>query len=738
MENKNRFEVILKTLVLYSFSLACLILQTGYAERLPVPAKKTLPVGAHTPIPFPIVEPCEKYYTPYQIGLRHIEPKGIGYSKGYSTLDLFFTSLAFNQDIAGFLDLRGHIFDNSYLAANAGVGLRYVGSWILGANVYYDYRETKHHNYNQIAAGLECLGEIVDFRLNGYFPFGSKESGYYGSAFDYFQGNYLYIKQSREFAFLGANAEVGFSFNTLKEAPIYLAGGAYFLNGNGHTAWGGKARASLSFMEYVKLEGSASYDTIFKWIGQGELTVSIPLGRKAKVESTKKRSCADQAILLNKAVSPVSRSEIIPVDTESHVTAAINPATGLPYYFLFLNNLSGSQGTFEDEYALTDSIEVVYKTFDQIYAYHGNGNPYQRGFRTLKGQRLLGAGIEQSLPLPGGDTVVIPPQDPGRAPIFTNDPGTAVLTLTESNTVVSGVAIQVPDSGTGIADTGGQNNLVTRAEFDFEGDNSFGVDLSSTTNFRFQESFMRIARSGNTGFRAAGTENTTLYKNRFEEIPGADTYDCVHTTGSLRSFQLEACDFVTQSDTGVGVRIEDTTPDLSYAVRGCLFTSRLETNSEANGIIIGDGLNSISGQALYFESNRFRNMGGAFTGAPIFLFSSIAYQELYFRYNMFDRCQNFSSSAVVSLNIDDDAIPRFLAVINENVFFNSVDRTVTSFALSLSGATFNKERVIEMIRNSSDVAPIAYQLNYKEGETILFRVLYNLGYVYIYAMPISI
>ncbi|MBS0585798.1 MAG: inverse autotransporter beta domain-containing protein [Verrucomicrobia bacterium] len=729
----------MKTFALYSFSLACLMLQTGYAERLPVPAKKTLPVGAHTPIPFPSVEPCEKYYTPYQIGLRHIEPKGIGYSKGYSTLDLFFTSLTFNQDIAGFLDLRGHIFDNSYLAANAGVGLRYVGSWILGANIYYDYRETKHHNYNQIAAGLECLGEVVDFRLNGYFPFGSKESGYYGSAFDYFQGHYLYIKQSREFALLGANAEVGFSFNALEEAPIYLAGGAYFLNGNGHTAWGGKARASLSFMEYVKLEGSASYDTIFKWIGQGELTVSIPLGRKAKVQPTKKRSCADQAILLNKAVSPVSRSEIIPVDTESHVTAAINPATGLPYYFLFLNNLSGSQGTFEDEYALTASIEIVYKTFDQIYAYHGNGNAYQGGFRALRGQRLLGASIEQRLPLPGGDTVVIPPQDPsGEAPIFTNDPATAVLALNGSNIEVSGIRIEVPDSGIGIADTGGQNNLVTETEFDFKGDNSFSVDLTNTANFRLEESVVRMARSGNRGVRATGTENTTISGNRFEEVDGANTYDCVYTVGSRKSVQVEACEFVTQSDTGVGLRIEDTTPDLSYAVRGCFFTSRLETNSEANGIIIGDGLNSISGQALYFEGNRFRNMGGAFTGAPIFLFSSIAYQELYFRYNIFDRCQNISSAALVSLNIDDDAIPRFLAVVNENIFFNSVDKTFTSFALNLSGATYNKERFIEMMRNSSDVAPIAYQLNYKEGQTILFRVLYNLGYVYIYAMPISI
>ncbi len=42
--------------------------------------------------------------------------------------------------------------------------------------------------------------------------------------------------------------------------------------------------------------------------------------------------------------------EIIVIDKVRKKTVAIDPATGLPYFFVFVNNTSSSNGTYESPY----------------------------------------------------------------------------------------------------------------------------------------------------------------------------------------------------------------------------------------------------------------------------------------------------------------------------------------------------------------------------------------------------
>ena len=72
-----------------------------------------------------------------------------------------------------FLNPRTAITDHDGEEANIGVGYRQLlPKWnvILGANAFYDYRDTGAYNYHQWGFGLELLSQWLDARFNYYDP----------------------------------------------------------------------------------------------------------------------------------------------------------------------------------------------------------------------------------------------------------------------------------------------------------------------------------------------------------------------------------------------------------------------------------------------------------------------------------------------------------------------------------------------------------------------------------------
>lgn len=72
-----------------------------------------------------------------------------------------------------FLNPRTAITDHDGEEANIGVGYRQLfPKWnvILGANAFYDYRDTGAYNYHQWGFGLELLSQWLDARFNFYDP----------------------------------------------------------------------------------------------------------------------------------------------------------------------------------------------------------------------------------------------------------------------------------------------------------------------------------------------------------------------------------------------------------------------------------------------------------------------------------------------------------------------------------------------------------------------------------------
>lgn len=250
-----------------------------------------------------------------RVGARQTEGKGIGYKKGYTTLQALVTACYNFDSFFHFADLRAHHFNDGKYTANAGIGLRYFDAplnYLWGINGFFDYRQTSKVHYTQIGIGLEAIGARWVYRANGYIPICRRKS----SPFDVkLERRPVKATYKREFAMGGMDAEVACLFFPLNNAEIEGALGPYYFRGryNQH-AVGGKGRLVLRFLDYISLEGMSSYDTLFKWTFQGQIGFTCPLGPRMK-----NRGIESSFLSLGRQlVRPVQRLEMIVVDRTRH------------------------------------------------------------------------------------------------------------------------------------------------------------------------------------------------------------------------------------------------------------------------------------------------------------------------------------------------------------------------------------------------------------------------------------
>lgn len=354
---------------------------------------------------------CTSEHTLNRASIRHIESKGLGYSDGYTTLEGFFVPLsALNTRWVPFIDVRGHVFNDGKPAANGGLGLRYIDSRVWGGNVYYDFRKTSHHTYNQISFGLESLGRYLDYRVNGYFPLGSDKGSLGSPSFDSFSGNSIYITRKQELALKGANAELGVHIAKVKGIDFYSALGPYYFGHDTKHTFGGEFRLGMDVRSILRIEGNTSYDHLFGWIGQGQISLSYAFTPKTISRKPKKRSCSSNTFVRDRAFQRVDKQEIVVVTTQKKKSVAINPATGLPYVVWFVDNTSHSQGTYESPFNTLADAESASSSNDIIAILPGDGT--DRGMNngiTLKAnQKLWGMGTKHALATSVGDIQIKP------------------------------------------------------------------------------------------------------------------------------------------------------------------------------------------------------------------------------------------------------------------------------------------------------------------------------------------
>jgi len=349
-----------------------------------------------------------------QLELRHREKNGVGYTQGYTTADYLLTHSFGKPEIL--LNLRGHIFDDGRFASNAGLGFRYPvkdDKWLLGINAFYDFRESKHLLANQAGAGIEILKRKIDFRINGYLPFGDRVHEH--KRFSRFTGNEIIVRQKGVAALPCAEFEIGLPLTR----HFYLAAAPYYLfkerkSGlNFGNAWGGKMRFTIDLDRYFSIGAAATYDPIFKTTVQGMIAFRIPFGKFPKETPRKKRNLREV---------PIFRNEIIPLEKKKRETALFHGGDGDEadrVEIVFVNNTSaeGGDGSFEAPFSSLKDAEAASQPGDIIYVFPGDGTAanMDEGIVLQENQVLASSGAPITI-----EDVEIPPHTPGETPVITN------------------------------------------------------------------------------------------------------------------------------------------------------------------------------------------------------------------------------------------------------------------------------------------------------------------------------
>jgi len=396
------------------------------------------------------------------VGLRFNELKGIGYKKGYTTVESF-NLFGLSPSFMPWLDLRGHVFNDGKLAGNIGIGGRSLFSSInhmLGAFLYYDVRGSHRLTVNQLGPGLELLGKTMEYRLNGYFPVGKQQSSRYDRQFDTFKKHNIWLKTKQKQAMRGFDAEIGAHLAERSSYDIYLGVGPYYLNSSNASGWGGKVRLLGRYKDIFSLQATYSNDRLFGSIIQGEAAIRYTFGGKFK---DKKLSKNERTVLHRARFSP-SRLEIPVITTVRRHEKAINPTTKAPWQVWFVDNTSHSLGTYESPFPTLVAAQTASGPNDIIYVFPGDGTTtgMDAGITLKDRQQLFGSGIAQLIPTTKGE-ITIPAHSSGR-PLITNLSGN-VVTLANGNQV-AGLGVLVSQAGAtgiiglGIHDTSICNNAV--------------------------------------------------------------------------------------------------------------------------------------------------------------------------------------------------------------------------------------------------------------------------------------
>lgn len=475
----------------------------------------------------------------YQIRMRHLEGSGVGFNKGYSSLDTFIPFIGYSDKFLAFVDARGHVFNDGKWAANAGMGVRFLPSektHIFGINAFYDYRQTNHSNFQQIGAGLELLGPIMEFRLNGYFPFGDRKHRY-KDKFDGFENHYAFFVQKYDFPFIGGDLEVGSKIYRGKYFSLDGTLGGYYFSGQyGETAGGGFANLKANITPYISMSGNISYDSLFKCRGNGELSINIPFGGRKRLKQNYLND-KQKLYLAERFLEPVGRFEIMVTDNHKKQARAVD-SNGDPLFFVFVDNLRGSSdGSIENPFRTLAQAQANSSPGQVIYVFSGDGTTtgMNSGITLQNNQFFIGSVANFDVRTKFGVRTI--PAQTKTSPHIAN-PGSTVVTLANNNTIkgfqfdsgntgINGISINnatisqnffsplITTEGVSFNECAGQltlsqNNFQTLATGIFVSSATSSNNLVVTDNFMTDTLFNVRIFNGTTGKTNATIRNNTF------------------------------------------------------------------------------------------------------------------------------------------------------------------------------------------------------------------------------------
>lgn len=202
-----------------------------------------------------------------------ITASGFGGSDFLGTGDAMVALLGNNQQIL-WGDAQGRFGEEGTWMGSAGLGYRlvYNDARVLGAYAFMEHDVAPSNNsFWVVSPGIESMGNVWDFRVNGYFPVSSKtqnEGPVFGdqvgiNQFEFFTGHQQYDRlfDLIEETGSGVDGEIGRTFAPLHHSRIYL-GGYYFSPQNTSSVQGISGRLEIPLRSHFKMEAIDTYDNL--------------------------------------------------------------------------------------------------------------------------------------------------------------------------------------------------------------------------------------------------------------------------------------------------------------------------------------------------------------------------------------------------------------------------------------------------------------------------------------------
>lgn len=328
---------------------------------------------------------------------------------------------------------------------------------IMGGYLAYDRRNTGDAIFNQLGIGFESLSETFDARANVYLPFGNSSRSIGTSQIGglSFRANELNIErlQAIQEALPGFDVEIGTRLFKLGQGAVRGYVGGYHYGGDRGSFTGFRSRLVIRPTDLVSagvtLQTDSRFDTRLMFTvgmqfpGSGSTQASRPLTDSnitikpnskpdgnitIDIDSIRPLTLSKEgwnyvppvipkpSLLARLGESPDRQTSIL-VDqsVRRSVELAINPATGQPWRFQFVNlGVGTGDGTFEAPAGSVAGVLPTARSGGIVYVTAGT-NPGIPGFRIPDGVAVISDAPQTTivtqfgkLLLPNGGTGILP------------------------------------------------------------------------------------------------------------------------------------------------------------------------------------------------------------------------------------------------------------------------------------------------------------------------------------------
>ena len=465
--------------------------------------------------------------------------------------------------------------DNGTLSGNVLLAHRFFSNnnQVLGGYLAYDRRNTGDAKFNQIGFGLERLTANLDLRLNAYFPVGETRSlvASRSSAAAQFVGNNLVFDRRQDFqvALRGVDLEAGVPLLPLGSGFVWGYVGAYYYRGDDFPGFAGaRGRLVARPQENVEVNLTVQSDSEFgtrAWVGLGLTYPAQPATRQAN----------NTVNLAARIAEPIERlvSVVVTEQTVVKQEVAINPLTGQPYRFIFVDTGAGS---FSDlsSVQLAEGDIVLVGIIDPVTG-AANTNAAGTGNVVLtNGTQLLSSTVLQQVNT-GFGLVSVPALTPSTtAPTLQ---GTVILA---NNNVVNGLNIQpagaIGIQGTNISNANLQNNRISGA--------STGILLQNVTNPILSNN--TVLNAANRGISLTQTTNAQLVQNVVDGAvgEGIGLDNALGTVVIDRNIVRNVTQTATDTNLEAGIFIRNNTGNANITISNNITESYLQSANRVDGI----------------------------------------------------------------------------------------------------------------------------------------------------------